>query len=47
MVGELVKLAAQGVLDLPVAGVFPLARAAEAATASARAGRGGKVLLEP
>lgn len=47
MIGELVRLAATGVLDLPVAGVFPLERAAEAAAASARAGRGGKVLLSP
>lgn len=47
MVGELVALASKGVLDLPVAGVFPLARATEAAAASARAGRGGKVLLSP
>lgn len=47
MVRELVKLAAEGVLDLPVAGVFPLERAREAATASAGAGRGGKVLLSP
>lgn len=46
MVAELVRLAATGVLDLPVAGVFPLERAREAAEASARAGRGGKVLLE-
>lgn len=45
MVTELVKLAAQGVLDLPVAGVFPLDRARDAAAASAGAGRGGKVLF--
>src|SRR5262249_7933611 len=30
MIGELVKLVAQGALDLPVAGVFPLERATEA-----------------
>lgn len=47
MVGELVKLASSGVLELPVAGVFPLERAREAAIASASAGRGGKVLLSP
>jgi NADPH:quinone reductase-like Zn-dependent oxidoreductase len=45
MIGELVKLAAEGVLDLPVAGVFPLERARDAARASAAAGRGGKVLF--
>ena len=47
MIGELVKLASTGVLDLPVAGVFPIERAAEAAAATARAGRGGKVLISP
>ncbi|MDB5216440.1 MAG: alcohol dehydrogenase [Myxococcaceae bacterium] len=47
MIGELVQLASKGVLDLPVAGVFPLERAAEAATASVRASRRGKVLLSP
>jgi NADPH:quinone reductase-like Zn-dependent oxidoreductase len=45
LVAEILKLAATGVLDLPVAGVFPLERVAEAAAASARSGRGGKVLL--
>ena len=47
MVGELVKLASTGVLDLPVAGVFPLDRAKEAAAASAKSGRNGKVLFSP
>lgn len=46
-VAELVKLVAQGTLELPVAGVFPLDQAREAAVASAGASRGGKVLLSP
>jgi NADPH:quinone reductase-like Zn-dependent oxidoreductase len=45
MIAELVKLVAEGVLDLPVAGVFPLERVAEAAAASVQAARRGKVLL--
>ncbi len=45
LVGELVTLAAKGDLDLPVAGVYPLERAAEAARASVTEGRRGKVLL--
>ena len=47
MIGELVTLAAKGDLDLPVAGVYPLERAAEAARFSVTAGRRGKVLLSP
>jgi len=47
MIGELVKLAAKGDLDLPVAGVYPLERAAEAAKASVTVGRRGKVLISP
>jgi NADPH:quinone reductase-like Zn-dependent oxidoreductase len=47
MIGELVMLAAKGELDLPVAGVYPLERAAEAARASATSGRRGKVILSP
>lgn len=47
MVGELVKLAAAGTLDLPVAGVYGLAEAKEAANASGVAGRAGKVLFRP
>jgi len=45
MVGELVKLIAKGDLVLPVGGVYPIDRAAEAAKASATAGRRGKVLI--
>jgi NADPH:quinone reductase-like Zn-dependent oxidoreductase len=45
LVGELVKLVAERVIDLPVAGVFPLERAREAVAASASAARGGKVLF--
>jgi NADPH:quinone reductase-like Zn-dependent oxidoreductase len=45
MIAELIKLTAEGVLDLPVASVFPLEKAREAAIASASAGRGGKVLF--
>jgi len=40
-----VKLASAGTLDLPVAGVFSLDRAKDAAKASAGAGRNGKVLF--
>ena len=44
-IAELVRLAATGVLELPVAGTFPLSQAKEACTRSAAAGRGGKVLF--
>jgi NADPH:quinone reductase len=47
MIGELVQLIAKGDLVLPVAGVFPIDRAAEAAKASVTAGRRGKVLISP
>jgi NADPH2:quinone reductase len=47
MVGELVKLAATGVLDLPVSKVYPLADAKEAAIAAVSASRGGKVVFSP
>lgn len=45
MVGALVQQVAAGSLKLPVAGIFPLEQAGEAAAASARAGRNGKVLI--
>lgn len=45
LVEELVKLVATKQIELPVAAVFPLERAREAATASAGAARGGKVVL--
>jgi len=45
MITELVTLVASKALELPVAGVFPLAEAAAAAAASAKASRNGKVLL--
>lgn len=45
MVAELVKLLATGVIELPVSAVFPLSRPKEAAAASVRASRGGKVLF--
>jgi len=47
MIGELINMAASGELRLPVDGVFPLEKAAEAAAASDRPGRGGKVVLKP
>lgn len=47
MVGELIELVAKGVLDLPVARVFPLEHAREAVVASVSASRGGKVLFSP
>lgn len=47
MIGELIGMAASGELRLPVDGVFPLEKAAEAAAASDRPGRGGKVVLKP
>lgn len=47
MIGELITMAASGELRLPVDGVFPLEKAAEAAAASDRPGRGGKVVLKP
>ena len=45
MIGALVKKVATGVIKLPVAGIYGLDQAAEAATASVGASRGGKVLL--
>lgn len=45
MIGELATLAAQGVLRLPVGGIYPLEQAAQAMAESERMGRGGKVLL--
>lgn len=45
MLGELVSLAAQGELDLPVDGVFELDQIAEAVKASDEPGRRGKVVL--
>ena len=47
LTGELLQRAAQGELRLPVDAVFPLERAGEAAAASLRPGRAGKVLLRP
>lgn len=47
LVGELLKLAAAGGLQLPVQAVYPLARIADAAAASLAGGRTGKVLLRP
>ena len=44
-IAELVRLAVTGVLELPVAGTFPLSQAKEACARSAAAGRGGKVLF--
>jgi len=45
MIGELIRLASDGTLRLPVQARFHLARAAEAAAASAVPGRVGKVVL--
>jgi NADPH:quinone reductase-like Zn-dependent oxidoreductase len=45
MISELVALVASKALELPVAGVFPLAEAAKAASANAVPNREGKVLL--
>lgn len=45
LIGELVTLAAQGKLPLPVGGIFDLADAAKAMDAALVPGRAGKVLL--
>ena len=45
MIGSLVKKVASGVIELPVAAVFPFERAPEAAAASVKASRHGKVLF--
>lgn len=45
LIGELLQRAAAGELRLPVDAVFDLEQAAQAAAASLRPGRGGKVLL--
>lgn len=45
LVGELIQRAAAGELVLPVDAIFDLADAAQAAAASLRPGRGGKVML--
>lgn len=47
LVGELLKRAAGGGLQLPVQAVYPLAQIADAAAASLAGGRTGKVLLRP
>ncbi|QIO88344.1 alcohol dehydrogenase [Stenotrophomonas rhizophila] len=47
LVGELLQLAANGGLSLPVEGVYGLEDVAAAARASLEAGRSGKVLLRP
>ena len=44
-IGDLVRLAAAGVLKLPVEKSFPLEEAAEAARASVQPGRKGKIVL--
>ena len=45
LIGELVTLAAQGKLPLPVGGIFDLADAAKAMDAAQVPGRAGKILL--
>lgn len=47
LVGELLQRAGNGELRLPVEGIFALDQVADAVRASARPGRGGKVLLRP
>ncbi len=47
MIGELIGLAAAGTLRLAVDEVFPLDKAGEAAAASDRPGRSGKIALRP
>lgn len=47
LVGELLKRAAAGELQLPVQAVFSLDDIADAAAASLASGRTGKVLLRP
>ena len=47
MVGELVRDAAEGRLELPVGGIFPLDDIAGAVRASGEAGRSGKIVLKP
>lgn len=47
MVGELVRDAAEGRLDLPVGGIYPLDDIAAAVRASGEAGRTGKIVLKP
>lgn len=44
-IGDLVRLAAEGVLKLPVERAFPLEEAAEAARASMQPGRTGKIVF--
>lgn len=46
MIGELVTLAAKGELNLPVEQVFDLSQGAEAAAASAKPGRKGKIAIK-
>jgi len=47
MIGELLRLAASGELQLPVEAVFGFEDAAKAAATSAQPGRKGKVMLRP
>ncbi len=47
MIGELIGMAAAGTLRLAVDEIFPLERVAEAAAASDRPGRAGKIALAP
>ncbi|CAN5692699.1 zinc-binding dehydrogenase [soil metagenome] len=46
-IGELITLVATGALKLPVDASYPLAQAAQAAAASDKPGRSGKVVLVP
>jgi NADPH:quinone reductase-like Zn-dependent oxidoreductase len=45
MIGELVRLVATGALKLDVEAAFDIGHAAEAAAASAKPGRSGKIVL--
>ena len=47
MVGVLVRDAAQGRLELPVGGIYPLEDIAGAIRATREAGRAGKIVLRP
>ena len=47
MVGELVRDATEGRLELPVGGIYPLDDVAEAIQATREAGRAGKIVLRP
>ncbi len=47
MVGELVRDAAGGRLELPVGGIYPLEEIERAIRATQEAGRAGKIVLRP